>query len=127
MFNKGVHLVSSEAMIDDLRAVHAELGYINQEAYRDRGRYAACTLRKRFGSWLQACAAAGLESRSHTGRNLVDIPTESRRCLGPGADHWFEAIKDDPSHRICDACKGRTAPDPWDRVEVADGWEVVGA
>lgn len=127
MWNKGKYLISTEAMLEDLRAVHAELGFINQEAYRDAGRYSAENMKRRFGSWLQACEAAGLESRSHTGRNLTDQPTEPRRCLGAGADHLFQAIKADPSHRICDACKRRTAPDAWDRIAVADGWEVVGA
>jgi len=127
MWNKGLHLLTNEAMIADLRAVHAELGYINQDAYRDRGQYASCTLKKRFGSWLDACAAAGLESRSDPRRHAQQIEREPRRCLGAGADHLFQAIKADPSHRICDACKRRTAPDAWDRIAVADGWEVVGA
>lgn len=127
MWNKGKYQISTEAMIEDLRAVHAELGFINQEAYRDAGRYSAENMKRRFGSWLEACAAAGLESRSHTGRLAHDIETESRRCLGTGPDHHFQAIKDDPSHRICGDCKSRTAPDPWDRIAVADGWEVVGA
>lgn len=127
MWNKGKYQISTEAMIEDLRAVHAELGFINQEAYRDAGRYSAENMKRRFGSWLKACEAAGLESRSHTGRVVRGIETEPRRCLGTGPDHLFEARKDDPSHRICDACKGRTAPDHWDRIEVADGWEVVGA
>lgn len=127
MWNKGKYQISTEAMLADLRAVHAELGFINQEAYRDAGRYSAENMKRRFGSWLRACAAARLDSRSHTGRNLLDLPTERRRCLGTGPDHWFAARRDDRTHRICDACKGRTAPDAWDRIEVADGWEVVGA
>lgn len=127
MWNKGKYQISTEAMIEDLRAVHAELGFINQEAYRDAGRYSAENMKRRFGSWLKACEAAGLESRSHTGRVVRGIETEPRRCLGTGPDHLFEARKDDPSHRICEACKSRTAPDHWDRIEVADGWEVVGA
>jgi hypothetical protein len=85
------------------------------------------TIRRRCGSWKQACQMAGLESRSHQGRNPVVVVTEPRRCLGTGPDHLFKARRDDLTHRICDACKDRTAPDHWDRIEVADGWEVVGA
>lgn len=114
-------------LLADLCRVQQELGYINQEAYNDHGLYSHQTMRKRFGSWLNACTAAGLASRSHTGRVVREIELEPRRCLGAGADHLFQAIKADPSHRICDACKRRTAPDAWDRIAVADGWEVVGA
>lgn len=127
MWNKGKFLITTETLLADMHRVHAELGFINQEAYRDYGRYSAENMKHRFGSWLKACAAAGLESRSHTGRTARDLETESRRCLGTGPEHVFQAIKDDPTHRICDACKSRTAPDPWDRIAVADGWEVVGA
>lgn len=127
IWNKGKVLISDEALVADMHRVHAELGFINQDAYRDYGTYSAENMKRRFGSWLKACEAAGLESRSHTGRVAHDIETELRRCLGTGADHQFQAIKSDPSHRICDACKSRTAPDPWDRIAVADGWEVVGA
>lgn len=127
MWNKGKFLITTETLLADMHRVHAELGFINQEAYRDYGQYSAENMKHRFGSWLKACAAAGLESRSHTGRTARDIETESRRCLGTGPEHVFQAIKHDPTHRICDACKSRTAPDPWDRIAVADGWEVVGA
>lgn len=127
MWNKGKFLITTETLLADMHRVHAELGFINQEAYRDYGQYSAENMKRRFGSWLNACAAAGLESRSHTGRTARDIETESRRCLGTGPDHVFQAIKHDPTHRICEACKQRTAPDPWDRIAVADGWEVVGA
>jgi len=127
IWNKGKNLISDEALLGDLQRVQAELGYINQDAYRDNGQYSDSIVKARFGTWLKACALAGLESRSHTGRHPVALATEPRRCLGTGPDHWFEARKDDLTHRICDACKGRTAPDPWDRIEVADGWEVVGA
>lgn len=123
----GIQSITADEILADLRAVQALLGYINQEAYIDHGCYAIQTIRRRCGSWKRACEAAGLESRSHTGRVAHDIETELRRCLGTGADHQFQAIKSDPSHRICAACKHRTAPDPWDRIAVADGWEVVGA
>ncbi len=123
----GVRKIASDDMLDDIRRVHAELGYVNQEAYRDHGIYSAEGIRKRFHTWLEACAAAGVESRSHTGTVLRVHETEERPCLGPGPDHVFQAIKNDLTHRICDACKRRTAPDAWDRIAVADGWEVVGA
>lgn len=123
----GIQSITADDILADLRAVQALLGYINQEAYNDHGQYALKTIRRRFGSWKRACHMAGLESRSHTGRNPVVIDTEPRRCLGTGPDHVFAARKDDLTHRICDACKSRTAPDPWDRIAVADGWEVVGA
>lgn len=127
MANEAAVRIPSVAMLDDMHRVHAELGYINQQAYRDLGAYSDVAIRRRFGSWLKACEAAGLESRSHMGRNVIAISTKERRCLGTGPDHVFQARRDDPTHHICDACKGRTAPDPWDRIEVADGWEVVGA
>ena len=128
MLSKYAHCTYSNTdLINDLLKVHADLGYITQQAYDDRGRFSHQTQAKRFGSWRKACAAAGVESRSFTGRHPEPIATEPRRCLGPGPDHRFEAIRDDLTHRICDACKDRTAPDHWDRIEVADGWEVVGA
>ncbi len=127
IWNKGKVLISDEALLADLRRVQAELGYINLDAYRANGAYSDCIVKRRFGTWLKACALAGLESRSDKGRHPVVLATEPRRCLGTGPDHLFQARKDDRTHRICDACKGRTAPDPWDRIAVADGWEVVGA
>ncbi|MCS6287720.1 MAG: hypothetical protein H8K10_01940 [Nitrospira sp.] len=123
--SRGGFTHDTEDLLADLRRVYAELGYISQQAYIEHGNMSRQTIRSRFGSWLNACAAAGLESRTSGCRHEPE--TESRRCLGIGPDHVFAARKDDLTHRICDACKGRTAPDHWDRIEVADGWEVVGA
>lgn len=126
MVSKYAHFTHSDAdLIDDLRQVHAELGYITQQAYDDRGRFSHQTQAKRFGSWLKACAAAGVESRSWTGRHPEPIKTEQRRCLGHGPDHYFEAISADLTHRICDQCKEpkSTPQERW--VPVAEGWEVV--
>lgn len=127
MVSKYAHFTHSDAtLLDDLRRVHTDLGYITQQAYDDRGRFSHQTQAKRFGSWLKACAAAGLESRSDKGRHPVPIETEPRVCLGVGSLHVFDAVKDDRSHRICDACKERPHAGGWDRpIEVADGWEVV--
>ena len=115
----------AEALLADLRRVYAELGYISQYAYTEHGLMSHQTMRSRFGSWNGALHAAGLAGCRST--KPKEQETKQRRCLGRGADHLFEARKDDLTHRICDACKGRTAPDPWDRITVADGWEMVGA
>lgn len=122
----GMQSITADDILADLRAVQALLGYINQEAYIDHGQYAIQTIRRRCGSWVRACEAAGLESRSHQGRNPVVIDTEPRRCLGTGPDHVFAARRDDLTHRICDACKRHPHLGGWERrIDVADGWEVV--
>lgn len=121
----GAGPVEHATLLADLRRVYAELGYISQDAYNEYGVYSHQTMRTRFGTWRQALSIAGIEGGSERPPEVVEM--EPRRCLGTGPDHLFDARKDDLTHRICDACKGRTAPDAWDRITVADGWEVVGA
>ncbi len=67
-----------EAMVTDLREVHDRVGgCLTTRAYGRHGNYATSTIKKTFGSWRVACAAADVEPGHKYGT----------RCVGPnGAD-----------------------------------------
>lgn len=107
--------VSREAYIADLHRIHAELGYINSQSYIHHGRYSFSAIKKKFGTWHAACAAAGLESRSYTGRtHHPELETVERLCCS--CRKPFPSVKADASHRRCDRCRnhlmqGESIPD----------------
>lgn len=65
------------AMLADLRAVHESVeGCLTTREYRDRGEYATSTIKKAFGSWREACEAAGVEPGEKYGEP----------CVGPNGE-----------------------------------------
>jgi hypothetical protein len=69
--------------LDDLKRVANELGTdtVSMRKYDDLGRFAASSLRRRFGSWLHALERAGLVSTARNAKytdeqlfsNLIDV------------------------------------------------------
>lgn len=57
-------VIADGDLLDDIRAVAARLGAaaLPQRLYRLHGRYSTTAIKKRFGSWNAAIAAAGLAS-----------------------------------------------------------------
>lgn len=55
--------VPDAELLDDLRSVAVQLGArtVTIDQFNERGRYHSSTLARRFGSWLKALDAAGLE------------------------------------------------------------------
>ena len=68
--------VSADEVRDDIRRVAAELGKstLSIAEYRVRGRFSPATARRRFGSWFDALAHAGLE-RTH------NIAVSAEECI----------------------------------------------
>src|SRR5690349_5475882 len=64
--------VETVALLEDLRTVARHLGgaSVTQDAYRHHGKFSSTAVKKRFGSWNKALAAAGLPLNSRT--NLSD-------------------------------------------------------
>jgi hypothetical protein len=58
--------ITNEELVADLRRVADSLGtsVLTQRAYRDIGQYSTTVIKKRFGKWKTAVAAAGLEAGS---------------------------------------------------------------
>jgi hypothetical protein len=118
------HTIDPAAILDDLRRVARELGYINSEAYHAHGIVTTQTVKNKFGSWLAACQAAGLVSRStrHKNHEIKPQPETVRRfCLR--CERPFPAIKADLTHRRCDRCKAMV---PYLSANIAPGWEALG-
>ena len=65
--------IASDAILEDLRRVAAELGgrALPQNQYRERGRFSHSLVKKRFGSWNGALEAAGL-ALDPSRRNIPD-------------------------------------------------------
>jgi len=57
-------VIADRDLLDDVRAVAAQLGVVSlpQRLYRLHGRYSTTAIKNRFGSWNAAVAAAGLTS-----------------------------------------------------------------
>lgn len=65
------------AMLADLRAVGERVeGSLTTRAYRERGAYATSTIKATFGSWRDACEAAGVEPGEKYGEP----------CTGPNGE-----------------------------------------
>jgi len=64
--NSGWFNISDNDYIDDLKQVAQQLGKraVSLSEYDDFGKYSSAALRRRFGSWFSALAAAGLD-RTH--------------------------------------------------------------
>lgn len=63
--------ISKDELIKDLQVVAAKLNksYISRSEYEKNGKYSATPFISNFGSWLDACKIAGLE----TTRNKIDL------------------------------------------------------
>lgn len=66
--------VTKAEVIDDIRAVVHQLGKktLTQDEYKRYGKFSPSLARQRFGSWLQAVAAAGLQCQ----RKNTKIPSD---------------------------------------------------
>jgi len=62
-----------DVLLEDLRAIAAKLGVktLTQSKYDEHGRFSAATLKKRFGRWNLALAAASLSPAK-----LMNVPSE---------------------------------------------------
>ena len=80
-------VISDADLLNDIRAVASQLALesVPQRIYREHGRYSATAIKRRFGSWNGAVAAAGLTSASRRDlpeRELFDNLRETWIALG---------------------------------------------
>lgn len=76
-----------EQMLGDLRRTNRETGgtELTLRQYDDYGEFASSSIKSRFGSWSDACEAAGIDSGTKHGS----------QCLGPNGellDSWHEKV-----------------------------------
>lgn len=108
---------TNEAVLADMLAVYADLGYLTGSAYNYYGEYSRNTVERRFGSWSKACALAKI---TITTRFKVVVATTTTRCLT--CDELFARPTDDPSCRRCKVCKRNQH---WQDSAIAEDFQYV--
>lgn len=68
-------VISNDELLDDLRTVATNLGGVRlpQRKYRALGRYSTTAIKRRFGTWNAAVAAAGLGEVTRRDISPVDL------------------------------------------------------
>lgn len=104
-------MVTTEALLADLRRVARKNGRATELTYKLAGRYAHTTVLRRFGRWNEALAAAGLPPgrpgrpkgmpRTNNERRRDASRSTPRRCLK--CDRRFPSTS--AANRICWSCK----------------------
>ena len=109
-FEPDHHGVTNDQLIDDLRHVSqcAPTGTKITQAYYNRcGKYAACTYVRRFGGWLSALTAAGIEA---TRRYRI-----SDEELFQNLERLWEQLGRQPYISECAPPLSQFGPDPYKR------------
>lgn len=76
--------IPSDDLLDDLKAVAAEIGTPTRAEYRERGQYSCATLERRFGGWLSALEAADLKLTSEYQISEDELIDDLRRVASKG-------------------------------------------